>query len=126
AVNLFSAFYHPGLVVVGNKTMKLEAIVNHETSSIHTTCIVVSRAQTQPLHKAQAFKQLTDMSCCTLLCCTVLNSFLFGSRLLSSVTLYACSCLLLRFLQLSVAPLKRQQQAWEMYYVPLGSCRRKF
>ena len=41
--------------------MKLEAIVNHETSRIHTTCIVVSRAQAQPLHKAQAFKQLTDM-----------------------------------------------------------------
>ena len=47
--------------------MKLEAIVNHETFRIHTTCIVVSRAQAQPLHKAQAFKQLTDMSCCTLL-----------------------------------------------------------
>src|SRR4029434_4997237 len=76
AVNLFSAFYHPGLVVVSNKTMKLEAIVNHETSRIHTTCIVVSRAEAQPLHKAQAFKQLTDMSCCTLLCCTVLNSLL--------------------------------------------------
>ena len=45
--------------------MKLEAIVNHETSRIHSTCIVVSRAQAQPLHKA--FKQLTDMSCCTLL-----------------------------------------------------------
>ena len=47
--------------------MKLEAIVNHETARIHTTCIVVSRAQAQPLHKAQAFKQLKDMSCCTLL-----------------------------------------------------------
>ena len=38
--------------------MKLEAIVNHETSRIHSTCIVVSRAQAQHLHKAQAFKQL--------------------------------------------------------------------
>src|SRR4029434_3791588 len=31
--------------------MKLEAIVNHETSRIHSTCIVVSRAQAQHLHK---------------------------------------------------------------------------
>ena len=46
--------------------MKLEALVNNETSRIHTTCIVVSRPQAQLLHKAQAFKQLTDMSCCTL------------------------------------------------------------
>src|SRR4029434_10862083 len=38
--------------------MKLEAIVNQGTSRIHTTCIVVSRAQAQHLHKAQAFKQL--------------------------------------------------------------------
>ena len=38
--------------------MKLEAIVNHETSRIHSTCIVVSPAQAQHLHKAQAFKQL--------------------------------------------------------------------
>lgn len=48
--------------VVGNKTMKLEAIVDHETSRVHTTCIAISRAQAQPLHKSQAFKQLTDMS----------------------------------------------------------------
>src|SRR4029434_11097084 len=41
---------------------------------------------------------------------------LVGSRLLSYVTLLACSCLLLRFLQLSVAPLKRHQQAWGMCY----------
>ena len=38
--------------------MKLEAIVNHETFRIHSTCIVVSPAQAQHLHKAQAFKQL--------------------------------------------------------------------
>src|SRR4029434_10194032 len=38
--------------------MKLEAIVNHETFRIHITCIVVSRAQAQHLHKAQAFKEL--------------------------------------------------------------------
>ena len=38
--------------------MKLEEIVNHETSRIHTTCIVVSRAQAQNLNRAQAFKQL--------------------------------------------------------------------
>ena len=44
--------------VVSNKTMKLEAIVNHETFRIHSTCIVVSPAQAQHLHKAQAFKQL--------------------------------------------------------------------
>src|SRR4029434_9245741 len=76
----------------------------------------------------------SDMSCCTLLCCTVLNSLLsitniiifrltcslllpliladVGAQLLS---LIACSCLLLRFLQLSVAP-KRHQQAWGMCY----------
>lgn len=36
----------------------MEAIVNHRTSRIHTTCIVVSCAQAQHLHKAQAFKQL--------------------------------------------------------------------
>src|SRR4029434_5939621 len=29
--------------------MKLEAIVNHETSRIHSTCIVASRAQAQQL-----------------------------------------------------------------------------
>ena len=34
----------------------------------------------------------------------------------SYVTLLACSCLLLHFLQLSVALLKRHQQAWGMYY----------
>src|SRR4029434_8190836 len=33
--------------------MKLEAIVNHETFRIHSTCIVVSPAQAQHLHKAQ-------------------------------------------------------------------------
>src|SRR4029434_6533257 len=38
--------------------MKLEANVNHETSRIHSSCIVVSRAQAQQLHKAQAFEQL--------------------------------------------------------------------
>lgn len=48
--------------VVGNKTMKLEAIVDHETSRVHTTCIAISQAQAQPLHTAQAFKQLTALS----------------------------------------------------------------
>jgi len=38
--------------------MKLEAIANHEKSRIHTTCIVVSGAQAQHLHKVHAFKQL--------------------------------------------------------------------
>src|SRR4029434_10280482 len=49
--------------------MKLEAIVNHETSSIHTTCIVVSRAQAQPLHKPQTCHVAL---CFTLHCCTVI------------------------------------------------------
>src|SRR4029434_7433177 len=62
-----------------HKTMKLEAIVNHETFRIHTTCIVVSRAQAQLIHIAQT--SLTPQTChvalcCTLLCCTVLNSLL--------------------------------------------------
>ena len=53
--------------------MKLEAIVNHETFRIHTTCIVVSRAQAQPLHKAQAFKRLTHvMLHFALLYCSIL------------------------------------------------------
>src|SRR4029434_1662698 len=38
-------------------------------------------------------------------------TLLVGAQLLSYVILIACSCLLLRFLQLSVAP-KRHQQAW--------------
>src|SRR4029434_1021915 len=77
--------------VVSNKTMKLEAIVNHETFRIHTTCIVVSRAQAQHLHKAQSFKQRRHvMLHIALLHCSKLfiinNIFYFSLNLQSALT----------------------------------------
>ncbi len=39
------------MFVVGNKTIKLEAIADHETSKGHATCTMAPQVQTQPLKR---------------------------------------------------------------------------